>query len=150
MKLSSYLMEKFVTSVTLFGTFIFYVLLLFLVGRTDMVFFVSSIVIMFVLEVVCASIKLVYTKKRPHPEPNDGSLLQKYEAGSFPSIHSARAMALAIILGTFVTDPTFRYVSIFVVIAVGYSRIYLKKHDMIDVLGGFGIGALISIIGVLI
>ena len=40
----------------------------------------------------------------------------------------------------------FIFVTLLIVIAVGYSRIYLKKHDVIDVLGGYAIGAIIAML----
>jgi undecaprenyl-diphosphatase len=63
---------------------------------------------------------------------------------SFPSGHSASAFAMATIFSTYFTR---KYVSIFSLlfgILIGYSRIYLAHHFLIDVLGGAIIGVLFA------
>ena len=94
-------------------------------------------------ELVCGAIKLIYKKERPVPMPAK-NLFQLYNAGGFPSIHTARITVFAAITGLLSKNPTIIAAGIFLIAAVASSRVYLKKHDWIDVLGGFAIGALIS------
>lgn len=97
-------------------------------------------------EVVCGSIKFIYPKERPVHMPRN-NLYRKYLAGSFPSVHTARIAALSTAVVSFYTGKIYFLTAILAVACVGYSRVYLKKHYFIDVLAGFLIGALISILG---
>ncbi|HIG98803.1 TPA: phosphatase PAP2 family protein [Candidatus Woesearchaeota archaeon] len=95
------------------------------------------------IEILCGAIKLVYPKERPEKMPRR-NLIERYEAGGFPSIHSARAAALAIGTGAAYPMMTVWVLSALAAAVVGYSRVYLKKHDITDVLGGMAIAVVIS------
>ena len=75
------------------------------------------------------------------------TFIQKYFAGSFPSIHTARITAFSIGIASFYADKMLILILSLTIIVVGYSRIYLKKHYLIDVAAGFIIGAVISTLG---
>ncbi|MBS3105900.1 phosphatase PAP2 family protein [Candidatus Woesearchaeota archaeon] len=107
---------------------------------------VSLIFILVFNEVVCGAVKFVYPKERPIPMPRN-NFFQKYLAGSFPSVHTARITSFSTAVISFYTDKMLVLIVLLVVICVGYSRIYLKKHYFIDVLAGFLIGTVISILG---
>ncbi|MBI2580541.1 phosphatase PAP2 family protein [Candidatus Woesearchaeota archaeon] len=96
-----------------------------------------------VIEALTAMIKFIYHKDRPVKMPRR-NLLEKYEAGGFPSIHSARTAAVAIGLGLAYQYWLIWLAAAATVALVGYSRIYLKKHDAIDVFGGIAIAVVIS------
>ncbi len=96
------------------------------------------------IEIICAVIKLIYQKERPKPITRR-TLYEIYEAGSFPSIHSARIISVFIVLTIISNSILSILVGVFITLAVGYSRMYLKKHDFIDVVGGFLIGTFITI-----
>ena len=106
---------------------------------------VKLIAILIVTEIVCGFIKLIYQKDRPTPMKNK-TIFQKYYANSFPSIHTARISALLIGFGSFYTNKLLILILTLITINVAYSRIYLRKHYLIDVFAGFAIGAIISII----
>jgi membrane-associated phospholipid phosphatase len=100
---------------------------------------------MVAVEIACLAIKAVYFKERPDPLPR-GRVLDKLYANSFPSIHSARIAALATLAVSYFGDIPTILLSVIVVGAVGWSRIYLKRHDMMDVVGGFAIGIALAAI----
>src|SRR5215472_15884447 len=95
---------------------------------------------------VCYTIKLVYRKPRPDADerPAGKSWFGWLDAASFPSVHSARAAAISVwAIGA---DKSV-LIAIAVVIftsCVGLSRIKLRRHFLIDVIGGVFIGASIG------
>ncbi|MFV8376350.1 phosphatase PAP2 family protein [Flavobacterium sp. LB1P71] len=63
---------------------------------------------------------------------------------SFPSGHSASAFAMATIFSTYFTSKRVSVFSFGFGLLIGYSRIYLAHHFLIDVLGGAIIGILFA------
>ena len=143
------LLKKSFQIISLFGTPFFYM------PATAYLFTLTpklAINLVFVLvstEFVCGAVKFIYPKERPVPMPRN-TIFQKYLAGSFPSVHTARITAFSAAIAAFYTNTAFILIASLVVICVGYSRIYLKKHYIIDVIAGFLIGAIISILGLII
>ena len=110
-----------------------------------------AISLLFILvsnEIVCGAVKFIYPKERPMPMPRN-NLYQKYLAGSFPSVHTSRITAFSTAVFSFYTSNISFLIALLVITCVGYSRIYLKKHYFIDVLAGFLIGAVISILALI-
>lgn len=68
----------------------------------------------------------------------EGVTLHNYN--SFPSGHTASAFALAIILSVSVKNKWYGLIFLFLAAMVGYSRIYLSQHFMVDVFVGSLIG----------
>ena len=64
----------------------------------------------------------------------------------FPSGHSASAFALAAGLALYFTNKKLGLIFLLTAIAIGYSRIYLGQHFLIDVLAGSFIGVISGII----
>ena len=109
---------------------------------------------LFVSYALGSIVKLLYHKPRPEPQ-HATNWLQKIDASSFPSIHTANSMILAFwgilsvlqswsqnIIGYMVICLWF---SFFVTISV--SRVVLKKHFPIDIVAGSIFGAIcISIV----
>src|SRR3989344_3302150 len=86
-------------------------------------------------------IRIFYFKNRPKKETYR-NFWQRIDASSFPSLHTARIVFLAMLFSVHFAN---RYLTIlcFVTAAlVAYSRIYLQKHDWIDVAGGLLVGVL--------
>jgi len=86
--------------------------------------------------------KAVANRARPYDAMAGVVLRQQPAHGtSFPSSHTAIALAVAIALVPFLSRAV-ATVGIAYAVGVGWSRVYLGVHYPLDVLGGAGIGAL--------
>lgn len=99
-------------------------------------------------EALCSGIKFLWHKPRPNGQLFKGAM-EKIDAGSFPSIHAYRIAytysSLAYIEYKFSNGGVlFPIVALVVVVVVGYSRVFLRKHFAVDVLAGYGIGLSVS------
>ncbi len=130
-------------AISLFGTPFFYITAIAYLLRANPSLAIRLIFILAFTEFICGVIKYIYPKERPVPMPNK-TFVQKYFAGSFPSVHTARISAFSIAIIASYANKIFILTALLAVIGVGYSRIYLKKHYLEDVLWGFAIGAVIS------
>lgn len=65
-----------------------------------------------------------------------------HSAHSFPSGHTTGAFALFIALALLNKRPIYQMLFLIAAILVGYSRMYLSQHFMVDVLVGSAIGTL--------
>ena len=148
MEFSKYIFGNFFSSVTLFGTPAFYIAVVLLLIKINLSFAAKLIIALVAAEAVCGIIKFAYPKQRPIPRPNKG-FFERYDASSFPSIHTARITTLAVMANSFYNDALLLFAGTALVIFVGYSRIYLKHHYLRDVAGGFIIGAIISALMIL-
>lgn len=106
------------------------------------IFFLPLVTGFFVNEIVCSGIKYFWHKPRPNGQKYTGGL-EKIDAGSFPSIHASRISFVYLSLGImhhWIGNSWVMLMSILVILIVGYSRIFLKKHFLIDVLAGYCFG----------
>ena len=139
----------FFSLVTWAGTPLFYLPIIAYVVRAAHPLSGKLIAVFLAVEVVCGGIKLAYQKQRPiHKLAKN--FLDRYNSGSFPSIHTARITSFFVITMALYHNLALAVGTGILVLAVACSRIYLKKHYLIDVAGGFLIGALISTGGLLI
>ena len=74
------------------------------------------------------------------------TLYQKYEAGSFPSIHTARIAAVSMFFIRFYSGVLPATLGILATTVVGCSRVYLRKHYAIDVIAGVLIGVAFGVL----
>lgn len=142
--MKSELLNKLFSYISWFGLPIFYIPIVIFLWSIEPLISIKLFLSLITIEIVCGIIKLIYQKERPKPLPKL-TFHQRYEAGSFPSIHSARMVSIFIALTIISNNILSILAGIFITLAVGYSRMYLKKHDLIDVIGGFLIGMLITI-----
>ena len=84
-------------------------------------------------------IRIFYFKNRPEKETYN-NFIERIDASSFPSLHSARIVFLAILFSVHFANQYLAILCTVVAALVSYSRIYLKKHDWIDVAGGVVVG----------
>ena len=92
---------------------------------------------------IISIIRLVFFRIRPDKQRYSG-VFTKIDAGSFPSMHSARVTVLAIILAQFFAAPVISALLVLGVLSVVVTRVLLKRHYVSDVVGGVVIGALIG------
>jgi len=89
-------------------------------------------------------VRAIYFKPRPNKMAYN-NFLEKLDASSFPSIHSARITSLFLSYILYFKANLFLSVFLFLIaFLIFYSRVYLKKHDWIDVSAGFMLGSAVS------
>ena len=87
-------------------------------------------------------VRSFYFKERPKKREHS-NWLEKIDASAFPSLHSARIVLLSAIFIEFFSNNFITITLIITSLLVCYSRIYLKKHDWMDVGAGIVLGLII-------
>lgn len=141
-----YLIDEFFSSVTLLGMPLFYFIVILLIWRTAGGSLLVPIFGYLLVEIIGGGIKFLYRKDRPLKQEKN-TLIQIFDAGSFPSTHTARVALLSTyIFSLFGNDTAIVLFAFLITILVGYSRIRLKKHYLVDVIGGLVLGISVGII----
>lgn len=145
-------LETFFRDITTFGGFAFYclIMLLTLIFQEFTLLFKLLFGIIFTTLVIVL-IRTFYFKNRPNQQEYD-NFIDKIDASSFPSWHTAKIVFLVLVFSNFFQN-NYPYFTLFLFLAallVAYSRIYLKKHDWKDVLGGIILGMLTFLLSNLI
>lgn len=86
----------------------------------------------------------VLLEESDYPNFIENVTLHNYHA--FPSGHTASAFAMVAVVAFVIKNKRYAVPLLIVASAIGYSRIYLAQHFMIDVLGGALIGVLSGMI----
>jgi undecaprenyl-diphosphatase len=95
--------------------------------------------------IISMIIKALFFRARPKKQ-SINTIIDRIDASSFPSVHSARITILVFLLAAYIADI---WLTIFLMILgalVAYSRIYMKRHYYSDVIGGIVLGMIISVI----
>lgn len=92
--------------------------------------------------IITITIRTFYFKERPDKYYYK-SYIERIDASSFPSLHSARITFLAIAFMNYYKEMLFSILVAALAVIVMYSRIYLKKHDLKDVLAGAILGTVV-------
>ena len=138
------MLTDFWQDVTAFGSLVFSIALIagaYAIGEPALSF--QLLVALILCYTISFPIKIFFFKQRPKKE-RYGNLIEKFEASSFPSVHSMRAVSLAIILAVFANNLLFTLLEALVVIGTLYSRILLRKHFLVHVVWGALFGAVIG------
>jgi membrane-associated phospholipid phosphatase len=85
----------------------------------------------------------VYLKDSTYQYFIDNVTLHNYHA--FPSGHSASAFALATVIAVTINNKWISLLLLILATLVGYSRIFLGQHFLVDVFGGAVIGVVAAI-----
>ena len=104
--------------------------------------FYTLLIALAVNELIGSFIKIVFPKTRPNGQKYN-TLLEKIDAGSFPSLHSSRITLVYLTLFSVATIISLKIVFLAIIPIVMLSRINLKKHFYTDIIGGFFIGSFI-------
>lgn len=138
--LKAYLPE-FLRDITMLGGSVFYLLLVIIVLVTGQIVLAVKLIAGFFLTfAVIIGFRFIYFKPRPAKE-NYHTFAEKIEASSFPSWHAARSFFVVLTLGMGSNALMLAFLLLLAAL-VCYSRIYLKKHDWIDVGGGVILGVM--------
>ena len=113
----------------------------FIHGRT----LALAIAFLILTELLCSAIKLAFFRSRP-VKMEYKNLIEKVQSGSFPSAHSAAIIYFGLVIVNFTNSFLADIVAAFLIIFVGYSRHYLKKHFISDILGGYAIGFVMFVV----
>ncbi len=145
-------LESGFRDITTFGSFVFYCLIMLftLIFQEFTLLFKLLFGIIFTTLVIVL-IRTFYFKNRPNQQEYD-NFIDKIDASSFPSWHTAKIVFLVLIFSNFFQN-NYPYFTLFLFLAallVAYSRIYLKKHDWKDVVGGTVLGMLTFLLSNLI
>jgi len=93
-------------------------------------------------EILGSIIKILFPKTRPNGQKYT-TILEKIDAGSFPSLHASRITIVYLTLFSATNFLPFKIIFLAIIPIVMLSRINLKKHFFIDIVGGFIIGVVI-------
>ncbi len=99
----------------------------------------------FITGAITILIRSFYFKNRPKKQSYT-SYIEKMDASSFPSWHSSRAVLLSLLFAQIIPNLVIQYFLFLIALLVIYSRIYLKRHDITDVIGGIVLGVLTFLI----
>ena len=147
----NFFINAFFSKITQLGSVVSYVAALLVMAKLDFKLFYKAAATLALVELACTAIKLICTKARPIAEKNESNmpaLLKMWSSRSFPSLHSARAAALAVIFSQYYPrDSAVWAVCLAFALLISYSRVYLKKHDWADVAAGLAMGTLLGLMG---
>jgi undecaprenyl-diphosphatase len=99
------------------------------------------------LAVLVLAIK--YLIKRQRPEGDWGQVYRALDPHSFPSGHAARAVCIAL-LGVYFGLGWLAVLLVVWAVLVGWSRIALRLHYLVDVVAGWVVGAITTAVAILI
>ena len=135
--------EDLFRDITSLGSLSFYLIIsfIFLLVKNYAIFRKLAVGL-FLMYAVVIPIRTFYFKQRPD-KFEYRTYIDRLDASSFPSLHAARTAYLCISLIGFFNNNVISLIIALVSLAVLYSRIFLKKHDFIDIAGGAVVAALI-------
>ncbi len=141
----SSLIDTFASEITSFGTMTVYLPTALLLERLIGGIWMSVLGSLFLTEILCGAFKIIHPTTRPIPRSGKG-VYGRYDAGSFPSIHTARAAAFAVSFSLVHPDMLLSWLSAAIVLGVAWSRIRLGHHHLHDVIGGAVAGGVIAFV----
>ena len=135
--------DDFFRDITSLGSvWIFIVLMIFSLIFESYMLFAELALGLAVIYLAIIILRSLFFKERPKKYEYK-TLIDRLDAASFPSNHSARTSFLAILFMDYFNNAVISAFLILFAVIVLYSRIYLKKHDFKDVLGGVVLGVLV-------
>lgn len=143
-------LDVFFRDITSLGSFAFHFFLILFVLALGKYLLVWQLLFSFFFTLLATTvIRTFYFKDRPHKQTH-ANFIEKIDAASFPSLHTARTVAMVlIILNTLQNHAVTAFLVAFSVLIL-YSRVYLKKHDWEDVAGGIILGVITFFLAMLV
>ena len=128
-----------------YGGFPFYgmmIITFFLLGELNFAY--NLVVSLIVVTVVVALVRLAYFKLRPGMKQKMyATLYERIDNSSFPSIHAARTVMISMAL--FNKFNVLLPLLVLMTILVLMTRIYFKRHDIVDLSVGVIIGIVLAV-----
>jgi membrane-associated phospholipid phosphatase len=109
-------------------------------ARTVSAYFAGSVIIQALIVIL-----IKFLIKRERPQGAWGEIYRKTDPHSFPSGHAARAIMLAVLSFGF-NLPFLPWAILVWGICLSVARVSLGVHFLIDIIAGWGIGALLGIL----
>ena len=131
-----------VRDISALGSLFFYIFLmvLFLLLKNYSLF--SKLLFgLLIIYIVTIPFRTFLFRERPKKIKHD-SYIEKLDAASFPSLHASRTAFMAAMLMKFFNNYIISILLVLIGLSIAYSRIYLKKHDLKDVIAGIIFGIL--------
>ncbi|MBT4646997.1 phosphatase PAP2 family protein [archaeon] len=145
-KLINKILHLFFEQITVFGGVVFYLFIIFLSFSFKSYNFGTYLIFSLILVMMFGIlIKILYFKERPKKQQYS-NILEKIDAGSFPSIHTMRITSLVFWFVFFFRNSISSFIVIGVALLVAFSRIFLKKHYFSDVFFGVVFAVIINFI----
>lgn len=142
MKAVSYYLNSVMKDITSLGGIMFYAVLLVFSYFLDIRVFYKLLAGAFLIYIINVPLKLIFYKDRPN-KMGYRALWEKFEASSFPSVHSARAVFLALVFWDTSMPLALKVFVVLIAALVMVSRVWLKKHFWSDVAAGIISGLVI-------
>lgn len=137
--------KDLIVDVGAFGGLPFYALVLLLAYITNHIQLLTQVFAALVFSyAVAVVLRLAFFRERPEKRKHK-NILEKIDAGSFPSLHVTRGTALAIIGGAFYNNMLVWVLFVIVILAIAHSRVWRKQHRMSDVIAGIILGILVAL-----
>ena len=92
-------------------------------------------------------VRLFFFRRRPDKQKYH-SLIGRFDASSFPSLHAMRASVLATLLALYFNNSLLTVLFIICALGVGIARVVQKRHFVSDVLVGLVVGVLIAFLSI--
>jgi undecaprenyl-diphosphatase len=127
---------------TTFGSLVFFVFVIVitsLFGKEAL--FIDLLIGLVLMSLLIVVIRTIYFKERPHKQEFN-NFIEKIDASSFPSLHTSRVVFLMLILQEYSSNNLVTGLLVIFTSLIAYSRVFLKKHDWKDLLGGAIIGGI--------
>jgi len=144
MNLKKFYMNSLMQDLTAFGTIYHFVILIAILISFDQQQLAYKLVTgQIIMYLFAVPLKLFLFKSRPKKIMHK-NIIEKIEASSFPSVHTLRIFFVSTVLINFFNNAILTIILSFLSLAVAYSRIYLKRHYFIDIIGGAFLGILLG------
>ncbi len=144
-ELTKKIVRRILKDTTILGGTFFYLLTTLFLYFTQKQTAIKLIVALITTYIIISFIRIIYFKDRPKKKKYN-NIIEKIDASSFPSMHATRIIILALALINIYKNNIILTTIITITIIVGISRIYLKKHYIIDVIAGYILGLIIYLI----
>lgn len=139
------LLEALFRDITALGGLVIYSFLTVLMFFINIPLAVTLIIGFFITFIATILIRSIYFKHRPKKQEYH-NFIEKIDASSFPSLHAARITFLFFIFSFYLSNILATSLLFSLSLLIIYSRIYLQKHDVKDIIGGIILGALTYIL----
>lgn len=142
--LTKKLFDGIIQDVTALGAAPFFGFLILLSFIQNLIGLSVELLLGFILSYAAAIIiRLFHFKERPKKESHR-NMIEKLAASSFPSLHSMRVTIYCLLFASTFPNPLTWVAFTALALSVYYSRYYLQKHFITDIVWGAIIGALIA------